>query len=175
MGDKELDRIIEDALARYGEAEPLDGLEQRILNRAGRAGARRRTTLWLALAGAACVAAALLLVAVGLRSRPAPVAPKTVVAHVVTPQAATGRPQGLPHGERRVARCCRTHRLRPALPKLAEFPSPAPLSGGERALLAFVERHPGEARRVLFSPGTDTALEIPPLDIQPLNQEKEKE
>src|SRR5579884_1652911 len=145
MGDRDIDRLIDSALARYTDAEPLDGIEQRVLNRVLATRASRRRAWWFGIAASA-VATALLLIAVGTHTRPAP--PKQV-ARVTAPPAR----QPVVVAAAAPARPIR-HRRRPTrrLPKERQFPSPAPLTGGEQALLAFVRRNPAQAVAVFVDP-----------------------
>src|ERR1700751_2223869 len=53
MSDRGLDEMLDRVLARYSDAEPLDGLENRVLHRA--AGARIPKRNWLAMVSLAAV------------------------------------------------------------------------------------------------------------------------
>jgi hypothetical protein len=60
----------------------------------------------------------------------------------------------------------------PPAPRRATFPAPAPLTDGERALLALFNQHPEvkiEAKTGNFGP-----LEIEPLEIRPLRSETDQ-
>jgi hypothetical protein len=94
------------------------------------------------------------------------------VARVVTPapaQAALAveRPRVVPK------RLVKPHALRPKpLPKLEQFPAPTPMTAEERALLAFVEQHPAEARQVFADlQKSDEPIEIQPIQIPPLQSD----
>jgi hypothetical protein len=55
---------------------------------------------------------------------------------------------------------------RQALPRLPQFPAPAPVTNEERALLAFVTRAPKEAQEAL--------IDAPQLDVEPIRIEEIK-
>jgi len=159
-----LDRLIDSALASYSDAGPLAGLEQRVLNRVRVARARRRLFAWgLGFAVAASVA----VVGIVIRTEPRPVAKPAEVARVTNagPPATPTRP------EPRIRRPTRAKRPK-ALPKLEQFPAPAPLTAEERALLALVEHHPEEAQ--LFADlqkRAEEPIEIQPIHIAPLRDD----
>ena len=158
----ELDRLIEGALAGYSDAEPLAGLEERVVNRVRAARARRRVVAW---AAAVAVAASVVVVGVVVRTerrvppKPAEVAGVTNVA----PPAAVATP------EPRIRRAARSRRPK-ALPKLEQFPAPEPLTAEEKALLALVEHDPKEAQQVFtaLSQSGDGPIQIAPIEIAPL-------
>lgn len=155
----DLDRIIDGALAGYSVAEPLEGIERRVLNRVRTEGRRKRVYWGLALA---CAVASVVAFVV-LRPLGVPVPPPSVAA--IRPvqagyePAAGGEPA--PHVKVRRAR---------KLPRVRQFPLPAPLSGEERALLALVERHPAEAQQAFaeLRKRGEEPLEIQPIQIVPL-------
>jgi len=183
----EFDNILDDALAEYREAEPLAGLEGRVLRRLAEPTRRRRA--WWGWSLAAGLAMALLAVAARFELRDPPYQPlPTYQASTEQPTVAqpspnlrTERdlsadlenvrpdyPEGFPAGilghQRRAS-------SRPALPgganrgRRSQFPAPVPLTFEERALLALARTDP-EALRTL--PGNDTELAIAPISIQPL-------
>ena len=147
MRSKE-DQMIDAALAGYSRVDPPEGQERRVWQRIdGRRVVRRR--IWCGLAAAAAAAA---LLAVVLRDghseRPAP--PKAIV-YVMPPglAAVSPAPRVIHHRKR----------LRPR-----QFPLPAPLTGEERALLAFVTEHPATAAKLQ----SGEPIEIQPIEIKPL-------
>ena len=156
----DLETIIDGALAGYSAAEPLEGIERRVLNRVRadeRARIRRRWALGFALALAASVAAAFILLQP--RTVPPPEAARIVLPDpVIEPTPSRHQPPGRREGRRR------------SLPKARQFPLPVPLSGEERALLALVERHPVEAQQVFaeLQKRGEEPLEITPIQIAPL-------
>ena len=161
-GNDELDRRIDSALVGYSDAEPLAGLEERVLRRV-RLATRRRMLGW---AVAFAVVASLVVTVIVVRvpdhvgptyrvgvpavMRPAPVVEK---ARVVTMRRARTR----------------ARRARP-LPKLEQFPTPTPLTAEERALIAFVGRYPKEAQQAFedLRKRSEEPIEIQPIQIPPL-------
>lgn len=162
----ELDRLIDSALAGYSNAEPLAGLEARVLNRVRVTQARRRLLVWgLALAVAASV------VVVGIVKRTAPTTvPKSaeiVQAKPALPTAVTRLARVMP---KRVS-VKRSRRPKP-LPKLEQFPSPAPLTAEERALVALAQQDPEELGKFAeMERESEAPLEIQPIQIAPLQQD----
>ena len=170
----ELDRMIDGALASYSGVEPLAGLEERVLNRVRVAETERpRLRLWRwILAGS--VLAALLVVAIVLRTQRNP-APKTneiarVEAHVpLAPAPAREAPRVAPTRLRMIAKAPQPERL----PKLEQFPAPAPLTAEERALVAFVGRDPKQAQQVFsdLQKHSNEPIEVGAIQIPPLHQD----
>lgn len=178
----EFDNILDDALAEYREAEPLAGLEGRVLRRLAERTNRR--TAWWGWSFAAGLAMALLAVAVWFELRDPPYQPLPTYQGS-TEQAAPSRhtdrnradfrsakppgyPEGFPPG---TSEQPRRASARPALPggahrgRRSQFPVPVPLTSEERALLALAHTDP-EALQTL--PGNDHELAIAPITIQPL-------
>lgn len=183
----EFDNILDDALAEYREAEPLAGLEGRILRRLGERTERRRA--WWGWSLAVGLAMALLAVVAWFELRDPPYQPlptyqasgerptvaqpspnlrseRDLIAHLenLRPDYPEGFPVGMLGHQRRP----------PSNPKSAvasnrgrrsQFPAPVPLTSEERALLALAHTDP-EALRTL--PGNDQDLAIAPITIQPL-------
>jgi hypothetical protein len=149
----ELDKLIDGALSTYSTAEPLAGLEQRILNRA-----RARRARWPWLLAAVAVAAAILIAVqvrkpestpfVALAPPPAPVVAPVMPARPLTPSR--DRKGAVPH----VAR---------TLPKRQVFPTETPLTHEERLLVQLAESHPQE---LVIRPADQ--IEIKPIEIAPL-------
>lgn len=166
-GKDELDRVIDRALAGYSDAEPVAGLEQRVLSRVRRAeGARRRVLGW-ALAFASVAAAALVVAVIVVRTTRHS---DSKTYSVVVPAATRPAP---PIEQPRVAPEHRTkpRALRPRrLPKQQQFPAPSPLTVEERALLAFVGHDAAEAQQVFagLRKRSDEPIEIPAIKIPPL-------
>jgi hypothetical protein len=167
-----LDRILDDALPGYSKVDPRPGMEQRVLNRIRAESAKPRFAIprW---AWASSAVACLLLTAVTLwmqrvsRQEPLPAKTATVPAKPLSPS-----PARLNQGPR-IAR--RSVRGRPSLPKLKEFPAPAPLTNEERAWLVFVARAPRQAREAFLNADQDDTLpvriqeiRIDPLEIDSL-------
>jgi hypothetical protein len=162
-GRDKLDRLIDGALASYPDGEPLAGLEQRVLNRARVARARRQ---WMFAWGVGlAVAASIVVVGIAIRSEHRAVEKPAAVARAARVEELTPRVQ--------TAKVRPTKRVRrpKALPKLEQFPTPSPLTAEERALVALVQREPTEAQQIFsdLQKRTDGPIEIQPIQIAPLN------
>src|SRR4051812_23921312 len=92
----ELDNLIDGALAQYASAEPLAGIEQRVLDRVHLAESRRRRWRWTLVLAAPAVAAALLVV-LAPQHKPEPVA---VVAPTPAPDVVPTPPVAAPSARR---------------------------------------------------------------------------
>ena len=149
----ELDRLLDSALASYSDAEPLAGIEERVMRRV--VGSKRRPSLWWL--GAAVPVAACLLVLLTSREVVAPpklpVPPRPVEVAQARPEPVVVRQQPTPRRLRR-----------PRAAKQDQFPAAAPLTGEEQRLLQLVAVAP-EALR----PAPLTPLEIKPIEIKPLD------
>src|SRR4051812_15700502 len=128
----ELDRIIDCGLAGYAAHQPLAGLEERVLNRVRLANAGSRRLSWRHWTLALPVLAALIVLAVALKSSRAPVAKFQSVP--VTPSET--RAPVLATAVTRAAIPRRFARHTQALPKRNHFPTPTPITAAERALIA---------------------------------------
>lgn len=161
MPDDKWDEILDRALARYSDAEPLAGLEERILARVRTA--KGRVGAGWGWAAAACAAAVVAII------------PFLHVGHGQAPEQAQYA-VALPIPELHV-RWSFDARFRPMkkrlprdLPKLQYFPSRTPMTAEERALARFVRESPDEAAK-LFSDWQQNAAEpikIEPIQIAPL-------
>lgn len=178
----ELDNLIDRALPGYASAEPLHGLEDRVLKRVQAAGAARRGqwSRWLAFAIPAAIA--LLIAGIALRMdwrgqepvtttqvesppEPWPLAPEPQQSPVQparppapTPAMATKPPPPAPP---------------PPLPKEERFPAPTPLTSEERVLIAWARQSPIEAAQVfgeLQNRGIEP-IEVQPIEIPPLQSD----
>jgi hypothetical protein len=164
MKSDELDKILDGALSSYSQEEPRPGLEGRVLNRIRAARARRRFS-WLhwvmAIPAFACLVLAVTFWSTqDSKPRPSKSAP-------LVPTAAPPLPIAPGVVQTTVTRRRPKH-LR--MPKREQFPTPAPLTAEERALLVFVARSPKQAEE-LFSGAkrrTSEPLDIKPIDIEPL-------
>lgn len=187
MEDKNQDRFLDDlldaGLARYTNVTPRPGLEGRILANARAARERRPWFVWAGWLASGAVAAAILLSVLAVtRLRTPPPPPVPVVSR-------PGVQEHLLPGLRPVTRLARArHRMRPLYPhqasgaaavaaaeevRLAQFPSPQPLTEQEKLLVQYVRQAPPEA--LAASPTESTVipdLEIKPLDIAPLDAEE---
>ncbi|MEN6536924.1 MAG: hypothetical protein ABFD89_24940 [Bryobacteraceae bacterium] len=170
----ELDELIDSALARYSSAEPLDGLEDRVLRRVQGAQRARHSPWRYRLAYAIPVFAVVLIAGVALwmgwdeQPRARDVARNVAVP---APSGAAQGPRASPTLPVREARprhaTTKPRRTVPAksLPKEECFPSPAPLTAEERALVAWVSRAPTEAAQAF---GDMQKRSIEPIKIEPI-------
>lgn len=168
--DDQLDRAINEALASYVE-EPRTGLEHRVIAHVRTAKPRVAWLRWtLALGATACV---LVVIAISMRTAPKP----NVVAHkapVLTPQAVqtpTQRARIL-----HMKRAAKPARRPEPPPKLAQFPSPSPLTDDERTLMALARRSEprtlqslAQARQRDAEPIQIPNLQIVEIQIPPLS------
>lgn len=168
MQDRErddLDRLIDSALPAYSKAEPLEGLEQRVLRRIH---ARRRRLPWWGIAVPALAACCVLAVLLWPQQEVAQLQPRLVASKPAAPQPAPV-PQPV-----RIAKkqSVRVH----ALPKLARFPMASPLTPEERVLASWAARDPQQAVK-LFSDlrqRTEAPVVIAAIEIRPLETDGPK-
>jgi hypothetical protein len=181
--ENEFDELLERALARYSNTEPLAGLEDRVLQRIE---AQRRVSMGLGrLRWALGIACFVILLALVMATQ---VKHGTSIQEVVqngpdikrVPEsrdttAKTQLPGVVPHHafvpvanvqQRKTTRAFRTQ-----LPKEEEFPGRTPLTPEEKALLSFVSRAPDQAVKALAPSQQDAAtpLAIAPIQIEPLS------
>ena len=147
-----MERWLDKVLAEHGSAEPRPGLEKRVLVRVRQeqeASAQTRSW-WPVLAATA--AAVALAIGVFMVERPAK-APVTPVANADRQRSPTVAEKA-PHQVAVPLRARRPHHTRrdtdagQGVPKLDQFPSPAPLSEEEEALVRYVKEFPEEARMI---------------------------
>ena len=148
MRDEDLDVLLDAALREYVAQAPSAGIEVRVMARVRMA---RRSRIWF-LAPLFAVAAVVVL-AIGLR-RPAIPLPAVVRRVEVVAEKAPVAPPKI-----------RRWRRRGGLPQLAQFPSPEPMTDGERALLRFIQRDHDQALAVLDARREDRE---PPLVTEEL-------
>lgn len=182
--DDQLDRILDHALSEYRDAEPLTGMEDRILRRlAAQPEPSSRRWAWI-LATAAALAVLVFALWLGLRERPQ----QQTVASKVT-QTAEHATTSSAHSETPVVPSAQSHpvaatraasrRLKsPVMPQVAkaaaakpalkQFPAPAPMTSEEHALLALARTHPDA---LLAQPDDADKLNIAPIEIKPLAPE----
>lgn len=182
----ELDDVIDGALPAYSSADPMEGLENRVLHRVQAAGAARRSPWPYRLAFAIPALAALLFVGIALRigwnsgSRTTDRARRAAVSE---PSSLTPEPQPSPAPATRVAEPKRgikkglAHSA-PArsLPKKECFPTPMPMTDEERALVAWVGRAPIEAVQAFAELQKRSAepIAIQPIQIPPLQSDGDR-
>ena len=144
--DCELDTILDSGLAGYTEAEPLAGLEERILQRVRSVRLKRKSGR--ALAAVCCLAAAIVAFVILLPvrvERPTPVRIKSPLSDVRW-QATKG--DGLHHLKKRARRAI--------LARQPDFPARTPLSSVERVLLQ------------MASSSNEVAKSAEPITIEPI-------
>lgn len=158
----DLDKLIDGALSAYSNAEPLAGLEQRVLQKVRAAeAARKRRWWWAVLALAAPALAAIFFFAPARQPRitapvaiapppPAPVPVAPAPPSVEPPRTAAVKPR-------------RAAPARP-LPKKPMFPTRSPLTREERLLVAVAASHP---QLLMARPPDEIAIK--PIEIAPLN------
>jgi hypothetical protein len=165
----ELDAILEKGIASYPEAEPLAGMEERVVARMGMAKMPQRgVSGWRAVwaVGFATVAITGLVLIQTRQNEPRPVA----VAVVSRPRHFEPAPVQISEPRRR-PHIARVRRVR-ALPKGPVFPTPSPLTTEEHLMVALVSRNPDEAaqafdglRRRADEPIAATPIVIPPIPV----------
>jgi hypothetical protein len=179
----DFDQVLDDALAEYRDAEPLAGLEDRVLQRLQLQAERRRNVWWRWSAIAAAAAALAVPAWIGWGDRTQHVSAPSVVGKRMPP--IEGRsPQAEAHATRQLPVIKRTPVARTAsphvpivvatqlsnkhLPMRGQFPSPAPLKPEERMLLALAKTHP---EILLDKPDDEKEIVIAPINIKPLVDE----
>ncbi len=163
----ELERVLQEGISRYADAEPLAGLEERIMARVRMTASSRssRADWWAVLAIG--VAASLVGGFVYLRMEHTESRPLTIAAvkRAAIPVLAPRQTAPIKILKPRV----HSH-VRAALPKLPEFPTPSPLTSEERLLLAMLQQDPERTAQAFDSlrKRESEPLEIAPLVIPPL-------
>jgi hypothetical protein len=171
--DRFLDDLLDESLRRYAQVEPRQGLESRLLASVPE---RAQRTAWPQWGWIAAATTAVVVLGVSanyfMRSRTV-LAPSTVAQQsapspaVVTKGPAPTLVRPTPHpsvSRRKAGRIDRPERVGTG-PRLATFPSEAPLFEQQRLLLLFVQHAPHEppiARPLGTAP-------MEPLQIQPLS------
>jgi len=183
--NNEFDQVLDDALAEYRVAEPLAGMEERVLQRLSLQAAHRRTLWgsWSAVATAAVVLAVAAWIGLARRPQQEVTAPSTVRKQAIAPgrpapasdtdtasqQLTTKQPSGartVLHSTRVSAKVQLTGNE--PVPMRERFPSPAPLQPEERMLLALATTHP---EALLKEPESDKEIAFAPINITPLVKE----
>lgn len=166
-----MDKLLDEALSTYANRSPGPDLEERVLRRvrAAAVAPRRSFPRWIfAVPVAACI---LWVVLVRMTRVPEPARPE--VAKVAPSPA-------VPRIAPRIISPQRTRNGRPqkpsTLPKQPEFPASAPVTAEERALLAFVERAPEQARELLIDARerSDQPIRMEDIQIPPLQSDQLK-
>ncbi len=150
----DLDRLLDVALTSYADPGPNSGLERRVLARISARFPRRRRQLIWAMSAVAFVSILLLFVSNGLRHIGPHQGPETGSFIAPPPPSASGKFNISPRvvvrsgmHPRRVAR--RALPKQSTIPKLDVFPSPAPLSKQEEALVGLLAETPAPQRQHL--------------------------
>jgi hypothetical protein len=178
--DDELDNLIDCALPGYSGAEPLAGLEERVLNRTRLAGAAPRRSKSLRWALAFSILTSLVFGAIVLRTQHSAAPKATDVARTRTASASLRPVPSLNPAveERRVVPKHRGRIPMPSpspksLPRQEQFPARSLITGEERVLLAFIETHPTEARQAFaeLQKRTNEEINIQAIQIRPLQSD----
>jgi len=173
-----LDLLLDQALKSYGQAPQNEGLEQRILVRA------QSVRVWYPLTSLLLAASAALFVGIAylfwavtpkIQTRPPATTPLLVQKRIgQAPLQAT------PDSPRRVALKKvfkrREARKVPAAPRLAQFPTPSPMTSEEEALVRLVTGKTEYIPKELMNLGGAVApIEITALEVKPLRSGAEHE
>ncbi|MGB9415103.1 MAG: hypothetical protein WCB58_02230 [Acidobacteriaceae bacterium] len=164
--DRELDKLLDSALASYVDQEPDASLRTRILACAAEVAPRPRR-LWLLAPAGTCAAAILL----ALLLHPASRAPEDRSSKASAPPPAASAAKldrtliGSAHPHLIAATRHSDNRRKPT-PRRRSLAS-APLTEEEATLLRFAQQHPEQAREVL-SPPPSGPIHIDPVVITPI-------
>ena len=176
----EFDDMLDAALREYREAEPLAGIEDRVLRRLQSHAARQPRIGWKWRVALAALAITAIAITLGIRkaqqhqpSPPQVVQRRTPVSSAPPPisQVRSDENDVAPKHAvpSRAAKEQARQRMRLAEttspPVEAEFPLPAPLDRRERALLALARSNPDALRPLLHDDAEDafSPIIIPPL------------
>jgi hypothetical protein len=181
----EFDSLLDEALSQYHNAEPLTGLEERVLQRLQLQGERQRNLWWNWGAAAICATMAAIALWLGVRERTHTVvlpsrdtmqtSPQTFPQVGTNQQFAQSDPRRGPATPNLSAKAApprvqnpswNSVRLTPAgVLHPAQFPTATPLSSEEHALLALAQTHP----EILLALGQQPReLSIKAIQIKPL-------
>ncbi len=182
MRDDELEKLLQAGLQSYGKAEPLSGLEERVLRRVQEEHPPRRWVWvrWATASACACV----LVAVVGYKSiTPIPHKPVEPAQSGIAKVEQGSKPSELvststsdepipPAVHRRETKTveAKQNKAAAALPKLDVFPIPHSLTPEERAMLQFVNQDPKAAKEVLaqIGAGSPEQIQIAQIQIEPL-------
>ncbi len=183
--DRFVDELLDSALAHRRVAEPRPGLEGRIMAHVRSASQEssksKARKLWLAAAAAAAVIGLVAIYAANLSHNPAlqtsqtvnqvPAASPTVTLKAsseptpaASPATKIAEPKQVARSERKPLRRVEAHHWP------SQFPTPAPLSPEEKALVRYVRETPPQvlAEPILKPDSTIQRVEVKPLEIPPL-------
>ena len=159
----ELDQLIDSAMAEYADAEPLAGLEERVLERVRLERAGKRS-FWRWSIAVVAVAAALLVILV---PRPQQVDVRRTARSA---EVREGPPPAANHATPPRARPQTSRSPQHRMPKRDQFPTPAPLTAEERALLHLARFHSDE-----LQPTRELQpIEIAPIEIAPIRFDEDR-
>lgn len=168
--NRDLDALVDEALASYTAAEPDPSLRARIMANAAEARPRPKR-LWLLAPAAACAAAlaiAFLYHPAAPAPHPEPSATASTAIAPESPAPVSSVPRQTTHPHPALAAHRSRRGERPALLRDASFPSPTPLTAQENIVLKFAMEHPAQARQVLTAPAA-RPIENAPLSIAPIH------
>ena len=184
--DRFVDELLDSALAHHRDAEPRAGLEGRILAHV-RATASERSAqrkAWRLWAAAAAIATVMVFVAIYASNRAPRSVPQTSLASNTVPAPsptetlkASSGPTPATRPATKVAEPKRVARSEPKPSRRVEahhwpsqFPTPAPLTPEEKALVRYVQETPPQVLAASLSKAQslDQPVEIKPLKIAPL-------
>jgi len=167
--ERELDELLDCALARYADAEPDPSLRTRIVARIDGA-APSLGRMWLLGLVAACAAALLVALLLHPGARPPLPQPPARPSIASAPESSTPVARDAIHPRAVLSAQRRRRSERPTLTHSDSFPSPSPLTSEENILVNFAAEHPDQARQVLTSTTQDRApLDTKPLSIAPIH------
>jgi hypothetical protein len=172
--NRDLDALVDEALASYTAAEPDPSLRVRIMANAAEARPRPKRLpkgLWLLAPAAACAAAlaiAFLYHPAAPAPHPEPHATASTASAPEAPAPVSSVPRQTTHPHPALAAHRSRRGERPALLRDASFPSPKPLTAQEIIVLKFAMQHPAQARQVLTAPAA-RPIENAPLSIAPIH------
>jgi hypothetical protein len=193
--NQQLDNILNEALRAYRQTEPLDGLEDRVLQRLRMQPVDRRNTWWKWGTVAACAAMLAIAVWLGWRGHNAqaeatqlPVEVRNTLAPPETETKMAARPAATNSSEtashpsstsqtkssRETSRPLLATATRPAPAVTHDDPEreyvrePVLLTHEERQLITLAQTHPDALRAIAAE---DQPISIAPLTIQPLLSE----
>ena len=180
MKHKETDfnEILNSALAEYRDAQPLAGIEDRVLHRLHSCSPRTNHLVWR-LVTVAAAAALTVVVCIGERTYVEHLHPSTRVqqqASMAVPEIKSA-PETAPSSSRRMQPGVKrvpsvsSHGggdlANGATPHREQFPTPVPLTSSERALLALAQHHPA-VLQTLATNNIEKPIAIAPIKITPL-------
>jgi hypothetical protein len=160
--DKQLDGMLDSVLAQYGVAEPLHGMEERVLRRLGEGPAARPWWVWGGVAAAALASVVLAVVLLSPTAEQKPVTPQAQKQSVPTqsmPKQGAPAQEAVAAGKpkHQAAMMAAANNLRPrnqgmppvrtevvmgGMPRRAVFPTPTPPTDQEILLARYVRVTP---------------------------------